>query len=113
MTTSTSTDLEFSTFQKRPAYRYIRQADHLPTCDEARASKNPIAFVKLFNPTGRWTFYACGYDADTRIAWGLVKDYEREIGDVYMPEIVAIRGRFGLPIERDLYWHPTVIGEIA
>ena len=33
----TSADLEFSTFQRRPAYRYIRAADRLPTIPETRS----------------------------------------------------------------------------
>ena len=39
-------DLEASTFQKRPAYRYIRKSDHLPV----EAPDNPLALVRLFDP---------------------------------------------------------------
>ena len=30
-----------------------------------------------------------------------------ELGSVYIPELVAVRGPFGLRIERDLYWTPS------
>ena len=108
---ATAVDFERSTFQRRPAYRYIRASDKLPTIDEARAQEEPIAHIKLFDPTGSWTWYIAGYDADSRLAWGLVDGFEREVGSFPMAELVAIRGRFGLPIERDLYWAPRPLSE--
>lgn len=42
------TDLEISTFQKRPAYRYIRAADNVP----AIGAGATVALIKLFDPTG-------------------------------------------------------------
>ena len=101
---SDPTTIEGSTFQRRPAYRYIRKADRIPSIDEARLADKPVALVKLFDPCGSWTWYIAGYDADTRRAWGLVDGFESEIGTFDMAELVAIRGRFGLPIERDLHW---------
>ena len=102
-------DLEASTFQRRPCYRYIRQADQVPSIDEALSQENPMALVKLFDPTGSWTFYVSGYDPETRIATGRVHGHYDEYGDFGMAEIVDFRGRFGLPIERDLYWTPRPI----
>lgn len=104
-------DLEASTFQKRPCYRYIRQSDKLPTYEELAG--DPIAHVKLFDPTGSWTWYIASYDPETRIAWGLVDGFEKELGDFSMEELVTIRGRFGLPLERDLYWTPRPLAECA
>ena len=101
-------DLEYSTFQKRPCYRYIRESDHLP----AEPPDNPMALVKLFDPTGSWTWYIAAYDPETRTAWGLVDGFEKEYGDISMPELVAMRGRLGLPIERDLYWKSKPLSEL-
>ena len=100
-------DLEASTFQKRPCYRYIRQSDHLPI----EAPEEPIAHIKLFDPTGGWTWYIASYDPATRTAFGLVDGFEKESGYIDMPELVEARGRFGLPIERDLYWKPRPLKE--
>ena len=99
-------DLEYSTFQKRPAYRYIRSADRLPSVDEARMADQPVARVKVFDPTGSWTWYIAGYDPETRRAWGFVDGFESEVGTFDMGELCALRGRFGLPVDRDLYWTP-------
>jgi hypothetical protein len=109
MTTAKAT-LEASTFQKRPAYRYIRATDKLPRIDEL--GEDPIARVKLFDPTGSWTWYIAGYDPETRQTYGLVDGFEREIGMFSMAELVELRGRFGLPIERDLYYEPKRLSEL-
>ena len=104
-------DPEVSTFQRRPAYRYIRTADALPSTEEAIDDPSPIAKVKLFDPSSNWTWYIAGYDPGARIAWGLVDGFEQEYGSIDMAELVAVRGRFGLPFERDLYWTPRPLAE--
>ena len=104
--------LERSTFQNKPAYRYIRQSDRLPTIDEAREEEPSIARIKLFDPTGSWTWYINSYDPETRQAYGLVDGLEREVGYFDMAELCAIRGNMGLPLERDLSWRPCPMSEI-
>lgn len=104
-------DYEASRFQNRPAYRYIRVADHLPPTSAVNADSP--ALVKLFNPTGAATWYLAGYDPENRIAWGLADLGlgEPEYGCIGMEELVEFRGRFGLPIERDLHWRPRPLKE--
>lgn len=105
-------DLEVSTFQKRPCYRYIRHADYLPPMSYAEGrGEKATAWIRLFDPATGWTCYIASYDAETRFAYGLVDGLERELGDIYMPELVEFRGRFGLPIERDLHWKPRPLAE--
>ena len=106
-------DLEASTFQKRPAYRYIRKSDKVPGFrtdgDSAKMAK-----VKLFSPSGSWTWYISEYDPETRTAFGLVDGFERELGYFSMEELVSLRvPPFGLPIERDLSWRPRPLSECA
>ena len=98
------TDLEVSTFQKKPAYRYIRKSDNVPPIAVTTNQVDPMALIKLFDPTGSWTWYIYGYDPDTRVAFGLVDGFEEELGSFSMEELVNLRGQFGLPLERDLHW---------
>ena len=93
----------------KPAYRYIRTSDKLPLPDAL--GDDPIALVKLFNPTGAGYWYLAAYDPATRIAYGAAKIHEFEYGDIPMEELVTFRGRFGLPIERDLHWTPRKLSE--
>src|SRR3972149_3650563 len=104
-------DLEVSKYQNRPAYRYIRVSDRLPTIEEARNEVVPMARIKLFDPTGSWTWYVNSYDPDSRQAYGLVDGFEREYGYFDMAELCALRGQFGLPVERDLHWTPRPLVE--
>ncbi|KKL28915.1 hypothetical protein LCGC14_2370370 [marine sediment metagenome] len=106
------TDLEASTFQKRPAYRYIRQTDKLPGIDPGWVN-DPIAKVKLFNPTGAGTWYITAYDPESRTAYGRADIQYNEYGFISMAELVDYRGRFGLPIERDLSWTPKPLSKCA
>jgi hypothetical protein len=110
----TAPDLESSTFQRRPAYRYIRAADRLPTIAEiAGRDLDTLACpVKLFNPTGRGSWFIAAYDAGTRSAWGVAEIVGREAGSINMAEIVDFRGHFGLPIERDLYYSPQTVAAL-
>ena len=68
-------------------------------------SRKPV--VKWFAPFGGATWLISEIDPDsTDIAFGLA-DLGLgfpELGDVYIPEIKAIRGPLGLGVERDLHW---------
>jgi Protein of unknown function (DUF2958) len=109
MATTQSRDLECSPFQRRPAYRYIRGTDRLPTPETV--GPDPLARVKLFNPTGTGTWYLAAYDPETRVAYGAAHLFDYEMGDISMNELTTFRGRFGLPIERDLHWTPRPLSE--
>ena len=106
-------DLEFSTFQKLPAYRYIRTSDKLPTIDAVRHLSGDELFAKVKLFSGGWTWYIAAYDPETRLAYALVDGQEMEAGDVSMEELVALRmPPFRLPIERDLHWTPKSFAEL-
>ena len=97
----------------KPAYRYIRAADRLPTTDEAWGAADPMVLVKLFDPAGAGTWYIAGYDRETGRAFGAVRIHELEVGDFDIWELVGLRGRpFGLPIERDLHWRPAHLSAV-
>ncbi|MFQ5382211.1 MAG: DUF2958 domain-containing protein [Dehalococcoidia bacterium] len=102
---------EASPYLHGPAYQYITHTDCLPSTEDAADQPAPMARVKLFDPTGSWTWYIAGYDPEDRIAWGLVDGFEQEFGSFHMAELVAVRGALGLPLERDLYWQPRPLAE--
>lgn len=109
-----ATDLVVSPFQDKPCYRYIRKADKVPT--ERVVTEGRVVFmpckVRLFNPSGIGTWWIATYDPETGIAFGVAQLQEMEVGDFYMPELVEIRGQFGLPLERDLYYKPVTIEDV-
>ena len=90
---------------------------------EAKLKKAPLystekqdvtpVIVKFFNPTGNWTWYVLeGEQDETNGDWtffGLVEGHEKELGYFSLGELAAYKGRFGLGIERDLWFENYVV----
>ncbi len=71
-----------------------------------------IAYVKYFTPDAGWTFYATEFDGRDTF-FGLVDGTYNELGYFSLSERKSVRGPMNLPIERDLYWQPKKLEEIA
>ena len=70
-----------------------------------------VAQVRYFTPDSSWTWYATEFDGED-IFFGLVSGIEVELGYFSLRELLEVRGPFGLPIERDLYFEPTTLQEL-
>lgn len=71
-----------------------------------------VVHVKLFTPDSNWTWYATEFDGEDTF-FGLVDGFEKELGCFSLKELESIKGPMGLPIERDLWWKPKTLEEIA
>lgn len=80
-----------------------------------------MVFVKFFTPDSNWTWYATEgepvlneqeIEIDFQF-FGLVEGFDKELGYFMLSELEEARGPLGLPIERDLYWKPKTLAEIA
>jgi len=80
-----------------------------------------IAYLKLFTPDSGFSWWITegspikdesGAEIDFHL-FGLVQGQCKELGYVSLKELEEIRGPMGLPIERDLYWQPKTLEEIA
>lgn len=60
--------------------------------------------LKLFDPTGSWTWYLTEFDPVQRLFFGFVVGLEEELGYVSLDELESVRGRFGIGLERDKWW---------
>ncbi len=67
-----------------------------------------IAIVKFFTPDANWTWYATEFDGED-IFFGLVDGFEKELGYFSLHELATIRGRLGLPVERDQTFEPETL----
>ena len=80
-----------------------------------------IAYLKLFTPDSGFTWWitegsAIKNEQEVEIdfhMFGLVQGQFKELGYVSLKELEEARGPMGLPIERDLYWQPKMLEEIA
>ena len=73
---------------------------------------NPIALARFFNAEGAGTWYAMDYNKEDEVFFGVAEITEPEFGYFSKQELEEYRGRFGLGIERDLYFKPTPIFDI-
>ena len=72
-----------------------------------------IAYARYFFPMGAYTAYLLEYDPKTRIGFGAVTmGYGWELGNMSLDEMEGVKVR-GLGIERDLYFSPKKLHEIA
>jgi hypothetical protein len=64
-----------------------------------------VIVAKFFNPAGAGTWYLMNQDPeDPDYLWGIVQLFETEVGSFSKSELEQYQGRFGLGIERDLYF---------
>lgn len=68
-----------------------------------------IVHVKFFTPDANWTWYVTEFDGDDTF-FGLVDGQDKELGYFSLSELLAVRGPWGLPIERDRGFTPTRVG---
>ena len=71
-----------------------------------------IAYLKVFDPTGHWYWYATEFDG-IELFFGLVLGDFVELGYFSLPELELGVGLFDIPFERDLSFEPTPLREIV
>ncbi|MGD9537106.1 MAG: DUF2958 domain-containing protein [Alphaproteobacteria bacterium] len=91
--------------------RLRRQFEELPEDDEnGKAEPDFLPVVKLFTPDASCTWLLTELDPeDPDIAFGLC-DLGMgcpELGSVSLAELESVRGKLGLPVERDLHFSTT------
>jgi hypothetical protein len=82
---------------------------------------NAIAYAKCFSPDSSFSWFITEgspvrnkeNDVVDYILFGLVDGQFKELGYFRLSELESVRGPMGLPIERDLYWKPKTLEEIA
>lgn len=87
----------------RPAYRYLRPEDRLPTFDELPDRERVIAKVRLFHPLSDLVYYVVAvtdYDGELVVTGYQVRRSETSFGDSSIRELSGLY--LPLPIERDL-----------
>ena len=83
----------------------------IPKLYAAEKEKDPTAHLRWFTPDAHWTWWILEYDPDERLAFGLVRGHDTELGYVALAEVEAVRGTLGLRVERDLNFKPTPLSQ--
>ena len=79
-----------------------------------------VVYCKMFTPDSQFTWWILegspiiddGVEVDFQF-FALVEGHCRELGYVNLSQLQSVKGPMGLPIERDLYWQPKTLEEIA
>src|SRR3954464_11167767 len=71
-----------------------------------------LARVKFFTPDANWTWYASEFDGED-LFFGLTVAFEPELGYFSLSELSHVRGNLGLPVERDQWFTPPPLRELA
>jgi hypothetical protein len=66
-------------------------AASLPRLYATERESDPLARVKLFTPDSSWTWYVAEYDPEERIAFGLVRGLDEELGYFSIDELEKVR----------------------
>ncbi|MCC6170371.1 MAG: DUF2958 domain-containing protein [Caldilineaceae bacterium] len=83
----------------------------LPRLSDIAEDPDPMVQCKFFYPDFHWTWYAIAFDGKD-IFFGFVDGDVPELGDFSLRELLSTRGKWGLPIERDLYFTPCRLSEL-
>lgn len=93
--------------------------------NEEKSAADTQVVLKFFTPDANWTWYVTEgspvdadgyYDTDKPkvdyLFFGLVDGAYPELGYFSLSELMSIRGRLGLPVERDRYFDPISLEEL-
>ncbi|MCC7570325.1 DUF2958 domain-containing protein [Candidatus Micrarchaeota archaeon] len=83
----------------------------LPKIRETEDQEDPKVICKFFYPDFNWTWYAIEFDG-VDLFYGYVAGDYPELGDFSLKELLSNRGKFGLAIERDLYFKSCPLSEV-
>ena len=83
-----------------------------PLYSQEKLGGKAVVHLKLFTPDSSWTWLATEFDGEDTF-FGLVDGHCKELGYFSLSELQSVRGPMGLPIERDMYWKPKTLEEIA
>jgi hypothetical protein len=101
-----------TTPEAREAYTYLPAEVPIPGLGGSEGEDDPLAWIKLFDPAGSWTWYLLEADRETGEAFGLVKGFEVELGYISLEELAGVHCAFGLLIERDIHFEPTPLSKL-
>ena len=74
--------------------------------------EDKICYVKFFHPFSSWRWFATEFDPETGIFFGWVAGDFPEWGNFSLEEMQEVKVR-GFGIERDMYFTPKPMKEIA
>lgn len=89
----------------------------LPGLGKTDGKKDAKAVLKIFDPCGRMTFYACEYDGEDTLFGYMISPLGPECdewGYSSLAEFRSVKGPLGIGLERDLHWNSdTLMSDVS
>lgn len=85
--------------------------EKLPPLYATENEADPLVRAKFFFPDFSWTWYAIEFDGKDTF-YGFVDGDFPELGYFSLSELLNNRGKYGCPIERDLYFKPCRLSQL-
>jgi hypothetical protein len=89
----------------------IKALEKTPLYSTEKQDTAPV-LVKFFNPTGSGSWYVLEAEKQEDGDWlffGLADLHEKELGYFTLSELESVKLRFGLGIERDMYFDHMIV----
>lgn len=91
----------------------VKKIKKYPLYSQDGKGKNAEVIVKFFTPDAQATWLITEADPKPNgdyemFGYATLNGFDWEWGYVFLSEIQKVRGRFGLPVERDKYFSGTV-----
>lgn len=83
----------------------------IPPLYSTEHDADPMVVCKFFTPDAGWTWYVTEFDGKDTL-FGFVDGIEKELGYFSLSELERVRGKLGLPVERDRYWKPQPLSKV-
>lgn len=79
--------------------------------NEDKKPENVKVIAKFFTPDSNFTWYATEFDGKD-IFFGYVEGHDKELGYFSLAELQKVRGRLGLPVERDMHFRNRTLAMV-
>lgn len=83
----------------------------VPPIGTSEGHRNPFVYARFFHAASGWSWWVLEFDG-IDLCFGLVYGFEREYGYFTLSELTAVRGPFGLGVERDLQFEPCRLNQL-
>ena len=84
----------------------------LPALYSTDGERDPMVYLKFFNPVGRGTWYLTEFNPEDNLAFGYADIGSPEMGYFSITEMEEIILPMGLKIERDLSFKPCRLSKV-
>lgn len=90
-----------------------KQLAKYPLYSQDNKGENAIVVCKFFLQGYTWYVLEAQKNGTDYVFFGIVDGLEKEYGYFTLSQLQSLRGRWGLTVERDMYFKPTTVKDLS